>query len=676
VWENVDLIATEEQPHVYHPGDALAFLQALSRRIQVSAESILPAFNPKSQNNDETPDEPAGYVIPLRRRQFEGHLFWSSQLWFPRPERLELAPGDSPIGYRIPVDAMPWVAPDEIVYEYEAEPFADRVKLPARSPAPHLFSQMPVPDPLPPLSRTAETATQQIRPAFCVEVREGRLHVFLPYASVAADFLDLVAALEETCARLQMPIWIEGYSAPFDPRLRAFSLTPDPGVLEVNLPPTSNWDELERLNAILFEEATQNRLTALKFGFNGSRLATGGGSHIVLGGATVPDSPILRRPDLLRSMLAFWQNHPSLSFLFSGLYVGPTSQYPRVDEARADALYELEVAFSQLSSDCAPEELDGLFRNLLVDVTGNTHRAEFCIDKLYPPQGAGLRAGLLELRAFEMAPHFRMGLLEMLLVRALVCAFWKKPFNGSLIRWGGALHDRFMLPHFVQRDFAEVLAFLGAAGFNFDEAWFVPHSDFRFPLIGTIGSEGVELELRQALEPWNVLAEDSMSGGTVRSVDSSLERIQIKVSGQTAESRYVVACNGRRVPLHPTGAAESVAGIRFRARKLNAALHPTIPVHSPLTFDLIDTWRNASVVRCIYHSGRPDGEFYPGRPADAEEAAARRGERFIVASPPSGPFPAPGLESNPVFPMTLDMRWPSPDEMAGKTRKIEPGAKP
>ena len=162
--------------------------------------------------------------------------------------------------------------------------------------------------------------------------------MFLPYASKLADYLDLVAAVEDTCQHLHMPVWLEGYAPPSDPRLRSFSITPDPGVLEVNLPPASNWDELEQINTVLFEEARRNRLTAEKFAYDGGHLATGGGSHIVIGGATVLDSPFLRRPDLLRSMLAFWQNHPSLSYLFSGMYVGPTSQSPRVDEARMDAL--------------------------------------------------------------------------------------------------------------------------------------------------------------------------------------------------------------------------------------------------------------------------------------------------------------------------------------------------
>jgi uncharacterized protein (DUF2126 family) len=381
----------------------------------------------------------------------------------------------------------------------------------------------------------------------------------------------------------------------------------------------------------------------------------------VIGGATLADSPLLRRPDLLRSMVAFWQNHPSLSYMFSGMYVGPTSQYPRVDEARMDALYELEIAFRNLpSGDCPPFVIDGLFRNLLVDATGNSHRAEFCVDKLFPPQGLGLQLGLLELRAFEMAPHVQMNLLQMLLIRALVSMFWKTPFQGSLVRWGTALHDRFMLHDFVRRDFREVLARLRLSGYNFEDEWFDSHLEFRFPKIGSIAADGVELELRQALEPWNVLAEEAHSGRTVRTVDSSMERMQVKLSGFATESRYVVACNERRVPLQPTGEpGVALAGVRFRARRLSASLHPTVPIHAPLVFHLIDRLRGYSIGQCTYHVGPPDGQQYSARPADAAEAEGRRMERFQVAAPSLLSMATPEEEANSLFPMTLDLRLPS-----------------
>jgi uncharacterized protein (DUF2126 family) len=642
----------------------------------VSFENVLPAYDGEGDST-----ELAGYILPIRRRQPAGRLCWSSQLWFARPDRLLLSPGDSPIGYRIPTASMPWVAPDELEYEHEPMPFAARIKLPSHpSRRMDLFQRHPAADPLPALSSTAETAPELIRPALCVQAREGRLHVFLPYESTLADYLDLLAAVEDTCQYLDQPVWLEGYPPPSDPRLRTFSITPDPGVLEVNLPPASTWDELEQINTVLFEEARHNRLTAEKFAYDGSHIATGGGSHIVIGGATVLDSPFLRRPDLLRSMLAFWQNHPSLSYLFSGMYVGPTSQSPRVDEARMDALYELEVAFTNLPANgCTPIMIDGLFRNLLVDVTGNSHRAEFCIDKLYPPQGLGSRLGLLELRAFEMAPHVRMGLIEMLLIRALVCIFWKRPFEGGLVRWGTALHDRFMLPHFVRRDSSDVLAYLRGSDYNFQDKWFAAQLEFRFPKIGSIAADGVELELREALEPWNVLAEETTSGRTARAVDSSFERIQVKLSGIPTESRYVVACNGRRVPLHPTGehstseTGEAVAGVRYRARQLSAELHPTIPVHAPLIFDIIDSWKERSIGRCAYHVGSPDGRAYTARPVNATEAANRRRQRFQKSDPTPGPMAAPEEETNPIFPMTLDLRLLPP----GKQTRIEkPGLVP
>jgi uncharacterized protein (DUF2126 family) len=249
----------------------------------------------------------------------------------------------------------------------------------------------------------------------------------------------------------------------------------------------------------------------------------------------------------------------------------------------------------------------------------------------------------------------------MLLIRALVCMFWKRPFDASLVRWGTALHDRFMLPHFVRRDFSDVIEQLRRSGYNFEEKWFASHLEFRFPKIGSIAAEGVKLELREALEPWNVLAEETTSGRTVRSVDSSLERIQVKASGFTPESRYVVACNGRRVPLNPTGEpGEAVAGVRYRARQLSASLHPTIPVHAPLVFDIIDGWNERSIGRCTYHTERPDCGAYTARPVNAKEAEDRRRERFQVSDNPPGRMTAPEEETNSNFPMTLDLRLLAP----------------
>jgi uncharacterized protein (DUF2126 family)/transglutaminase-like putative cysteine protease len=656
VWEDIGLIAREDRAYGFGAADALGFIEALTRRLRVSSENLLPAYNP---DNEST--EPVGYILPLRRRQPKGELSWSSQLWFSRPERLLLSVGDSPIGFRIPTEYIPWVAPDEINYDFDAVPFEQWVKLPAH-PARRmeLFTTTPAPDPLPSVLRSSDAVRELIRPSLCVDAREGRLHVFLPYAPKLADYLDLVSAVEDTCQFLKVPVWVEGYTPAPDPRLRSFSVTPDPGVLEVNLPPASNWNELERVNTLLDTEAHRNRLTAEKFAYDGSRIATGGGSHIVIGGATLLDSPFLRRPDLLRSMVAFWQGHPSLSYMFSGTYVGPTSQYPRVDEARTDALYELEIAFRNLpSGDCSPSIIDGLFRHLLVDATGNSHRAEFCVDKLYPPEGLGLQLGLLELRAFEMAPHVRMNLLQMLLVRALVSMFWKTPFEGSLVRWNTALHDRFMLPEFIRHDLREVLARLRLSGYNFEDEWFDSHLEFRFPKIGSIAADGVELELRHALEPWNVLAEETHSGRTVRSVDSSMERMQVKVSGFTMGSRYVVACNGRRVPLQLIGEpGAALAGVRFRARRLSASLHPTVPVHAPLVFHLVDCLNGCSIGQCTYHVESPGGRSYASPPVNAAEADDRRMERFQVAALTRSPVAAPEEEVNPLFPMTLDLRRP------------------
>ncbi len=735
LWKNPELFAKHDVDYGHTYDDAKRFTQALAERLGVNPEHALAGYEdsmyymwrerrlPANVNllDSKIEDEverkrlarvfeqgitsPVGQVLPLQYRWWEPTPHWQSGPWVVRSDEMFLLPGDSPMGYRLPIQSLLYEGVETYPKNFfEADPLATYARLPQYESLRNRYAQDShtggVSVPRTEVSQVLQYTSGQVgmsgngnfengngashspygqsgesgiplsidrqyhepnnvvRTALCVEPREGRLHLFMPPIDREEVYVDLIAAIEQVCEALQLPIVIEGYLPPNHGGLEEIKVTPDPGVIEVNIQPAHSWDQLVQITNGVYEDARQTRLGTEKFDLDGSHTGTGGGNHVVMGGAIPSDSPWLRRPDLLKSFLGFWHNHPSLSYLFSGKFIGPTSQAPRADEARADSLYELKIAMEQVQPHCEvpPWLVDRVFRHLLVDGTGNTHRAEFCIDKLFSPDSSTGRLGLVEFRAFEMPPHARMSLTQQLLLRALVAKFWEQPYEQPLVSWKTSLHDRWMLPHFVWQDFQDVIEELQSSGFDIQHDWFDSHLEFRFPRMGTFSQKGVHIELRRAIEPWYVLGEEAAGGQTARFVDSSVERLQVKVQGMT-DPRYVLTCNNRRVPLHPTGVeGEFVAGVRYRAWQPPSCLHPTLGVDTPMIFDLVDTWLNRSIGGCQYHVGHPGGLNSPIFPVNALEAESRRATRFFGFGHTPGPVKIATEEINPDFPLMLDLR--------------------
>jgi uncharacterized protein (DUF2126 family)/transglutaminase-like putative cysteine protease len=708
LWRDASLIADEQRDYRFGPVEARRFGERLAERLGVDPECLTPghedwiyylwreATQPANYNPTAIPwapqyrddlslalarglDRTVGYALPILWDWQRGG--WYSAPWKFSCNAMYLMPGGSPMGLRLPIGRLPWAT------EVEAEEIIEAPK-PPRPTEPVFYGPAEPAGHPKPLAADAwpETVRRRYKrwvgvphTALCIEPRNGRLHVFMPPLNQPDHYVALLTAVENTAAEFRMPVIIEGYEPPASPLFKFLKVTPDPGVIEVNIHPASDWEDLEANTVALYEEARQSRLGTEKFMLDGRHTGTGGGNHVTLGGATPGDSPFLRRPDLLRSLLTFWQHHPALSYLFSGTFIGPTSQAPRVDERGAHLLDELEISLEEIDG-AAPWVVDRALRNFLSDLTGNTHRAEFCIDKLHSPDSASGRQGLLEFRGFEMPPHAHMSLAQMLLLRAMVAHFWKEPYRHPLIRWGTQLHDRYLLPHYVWADLVSAIDDLRAGGHGFDPVWYAPFLEFRFPHYGLVQYEGVTIELRMALEPWLVLGEEAGAQRQARVVDSAVERMQVKCSGLDTE-RYLVCCNGRRLPLQATGPeGEYVAGVRYKAWKAAFGLHPAIETHAPLVFDLFDRRLGRSVGGCVYHVAHPGGRSYDVFPVNAYEAESRRISRFWswghtagecappdwaaraaqhTGSPPGRCAREPQPEAfNPDFPCTLDLRRP------------------
>jgi uncharacterized protein (DUF2126 family) len=593
-WKNPALLAADTTPGTLTPPAAKTFLTALAKALAVDAAFAIPFAEPAA------PTATIGYVLPLDHPDGK----WVTDDWratFPAPALIPLFPGESPAGLRLPLGQL---------------------------------------------------AEKNLRRALTAEVREGKLQLFIP-PLLLSSYLTLLNHIEATLVATKFTdVVLAGYAPPPDAALPTVGLASDPGVLEINVAPCATWSDYDHQLTQLYTAAASVGLCARKLQLNGREVGTGGGAHLVFGAPPGLYSPFFAFPALLPSVIRYFQHHPALSYAFTGAYMGPSSQAPRIDESTFEALYELEIACAAAENLGSPQNLplyDLLFRDLLMDRSGNTHRAEISVDKLWNPFSPNGRLGLVEFRAFETYPQPSVQSLVGLFIRALLARLAADPVKGPFIRWGGELHDRFFLPTFVWSDLAAICADLQAHGIPFDVEWLRPAWEFRFPKLGefalktkdekTKTEKNLTIEFRQALEAWPLLGESPNAGTVARTVDASLDRLEARVSDATALEGGLLLVNGLPCEFRPVSDSQpstlssqlpvaSATGIRYRAFYLTPSLQPHVPVHAPLLLEWVDRATLQVIAAARWHVWNRFNTAYPAVPANDQEAATRRADRW------------------------------------------------
>lgn len=569
MWGHPELFLLDDEEG---PNDAVAarkLVAAIASELELR-EYVIPCIE---EGGDV--DEPRGWALPLDRSEDD----WVSDRWpHSHDDPVVLVAGQSPLGLRLPLGKLP---PD------------------------------------------------RLRRALTVEETDGALHVFIPPLEFES-FHALIRVVERAAvARRCRGLVLCGYRPTGATGTTFVGFAADPGVLEVNLPPSNTWADYDQTLRSITAACIEEGLVTTRLHLNGGIQGTGGGAHVLFGGPTLDENPFFERPQLLSGMIRYWQRHPVLSYFFSGQYVGPGSQAPRADETLLGKLYELETAC--LGIDAAngkPDRgiLDRTFRNLLTDSSGNMHLAELSIDKLWNFDSPTGLQGLVELRAFETMPRLEDQSLCALFVRAIVAMLAERPCTEPLARHGAKLHDRFMLPAALEEDLGRVCDDLESVGLRADRGWFDAIMESRFPVLGRLELDGGQVVVRQALEPWPLMAEMASGGPTSRMVDNSTDRIEVSLSDRDLLESFRVLVNGVSLRFFEIGGA-LVAGVRYKAAAGWPALHPHVPIHSPLSIEVVDR-SGAVVAGAQYHYWNPHGPRYECAPRSFEEAAARRFERW------------------------------------------------